>query len=973
MSMSEDCSSIGGGGSVVDLEEVWRSGNVRWEEQIGSLTLSQDTITFVPAAAITTVTDEDNDNGVKSWSLGSIKRYTVSAAASTINLRVQGAGEDEETTVSFGMESLPKVVELRKALVSRLVRLQSMQKQQQTAPSQTDVASEDQASQEKDDAATTATSTGGSESSVEVLYDASVTPPYNNSPQSIINCRPSIQMNGSTMLSAISINSNTSIPEEEEERSILNQQEEDKKTQEAKSSTHSSSTGQTSESSGNDDENEQQAIYQRPGTIKELSPRTSKKRISTRPASTNRGSVMHGRPSVAASFQQRRGTVFDQEATSGELHDDDMVAREVLQMAHPSSQQQQQQQPSSDTNDTAGMTIEEEKERTRSNLPVKKKTNESTASEELERDDMIAREILQITRTHHQQQELSNDTTGMTMEEIKEKERTRSNMPAVPVPVLQQADADMKRAAVDGLIADNNSTTRTGSSSSLSDAQPQRGPGAYNRAPGQCSCRNIPVSFRCVGTTGKGDYQKSSEPDLEDTIGEEDSGMNGSSNHTNGTSQYRRVSSAQRRSSFFDASSGTVVEACLVEDIAPVRFSEVIPSCVEVKNEEDLMVVDKKTTALVGGACCFFLVAILVTVIVLIATTTASGSGSDSATTVTTSEARVSLVTDLTVPLVADPTEWDVPLSPASRALDWMIGEDPLRETATLQDPDKIRQRFVLVLFYHRTTQQQSGWKRCNPPETGEGRACRHVLLESYSFQGEYFDQHMSEPSFRWMTDTDECRWAGVRCSDGVHVSHLQLGDYGLAGSLPIELSHLYQLEELDLQQNSLDGTLPAEYKFGATADFPSKLKVLRLDRNKFSGEIPEEWCHRHPGEATASTTEFAIETWSLASNQLVGSLPSCLENLQQLKDFNAAHNRLTGTIPPVGGSKLEQLHLTFNSLSGSIPNSFCDGTATSPPLSELSVDCLDGTSSVFVECPCCTKCCDPQEDVCEVYPNDEP
>jgi Leucine rich repeat N-terminal domain len=60
----------------------------------------------------------------------------------------------------------------------------------------------------------------------------------------------------------------------------------------------------------------------------------------------------------------------------------------------------------------------------------------------------------------------------------------------------------------------------------------------------------------------------------------------------------------------------------------------------------------------------------------------------------------------------------------------------------------------------------------------------------------------------------------------------------------------------------------------------------------------------------------------NLSGNNLVGTLPSTLNNLTQLEVFSASNNSLSGPIPSLAGlSNLQTLSLSTNALSGSIPS----------------------------------------------------
>ena len=69
-----------------------------------------------------------------------------------------------------------------------------------------------------------------------------------------------------------------------------------------------------------------------------------------------------------------------------------------------------------------------------------------------------------------------------------------------------------------------------------------------------------------------------------------------------------------------------------------------------------------------------------------------------------------------------------------------------------------------------------------------------------------------------------------------------------------------------------------------------------------------------------------SINTLSLASNNLSGSIPNNIGNLINLTYLSFANNELTGEIPPSIGDliNLNSLNLINNNLSGEIPVEIC-------------------------------------------------
>jgi hypothetical protein len=60
-----------------------------------------------------------------------------------------------------------------------------------------------------------------------------------------------------------------------------------------------------------------------------------------------------------------------------------------------------------------------------------------------------------------------------------------------------------------------------------------------------------------------------------------------------------------------------------------------------------------------------------------------------------------------------------------------------------------------------------------------------------------------------WLSSASPCTWLGVSCASGV-VTALQLGENGLAGTIPSTISALSGLLTLRLFGNALTGTLPS-------------------------------------------------------------------------------------------------------------------------------------------------------------------
>ena len=165
----------------------------------------------------------------------------------------------------------------------------------------------------------------------------------------------------------------------------------------------------------------------------------------------------------------------------------------------------------------------------------------------------------------------------------------------------------------------------------------------------------------------------------------------------------------------------------------------------------------------------------------------------------------------------------------------------------------------------------------------------------------------------------------GVTWSSEGRVTGLSLRDNDLVGYLPLDLSRLDALTELDLS-SSVAGTTPnhleGKYAMGGgrtSSIFASVLDVvtlltaltdLNLSNTGLDGVMP-------------ALGLPAITRLDLSSNELSGEIHSSLGNLVTLTHLDLSGNLLSGAIPSELGSltALTNLDLSNNFLSGAIPS----------------------------------------------------
>ncbi|KAM4112050.1 hypothetical protein ACJW30_05G111900 [Castanea mollissima] len=189
--------------------------------------------------------------------------------------------------------------------------------------------------------------------------------------------------------------------------------------------------------------------------------------------------------------------------------------------------------------------------------------------------------------------------------------------------------------------------------------------------------------------------------------------------------------------------------------------------------------------------------------------------------------------------------------------------------------------------------------------------------------------------------------------NDGVcHVVQIFLRVQGLAGILPPALAKLPHLKIIDLNANYLSGNIPQEWASmqleylsistnnlsGPIPTYLGKitsLKILSIESNQFSGIVPLEL-------GNLVNLEYLI----LSANNLTGELPVTLTNLNKLTEFRISSNNFTGRIPDIFRTwkQLQKLEIQASGLEGPIPPSI----SALSNLNELRISDLFGEGSKF-------------------------
>ncbi|URE45073.1 Leucine rich repeat N-terminal domain [Musa troglodytarum] len=147
------------------------------------------------------------------------------------------------------------------------------------------------------------------------------------------------------------------------------------------------------------------------------------------------------------------------------------------------------------------------------------------------------------------------------------------------------------------------------------------------------------------------------------------------------------------------------------------------------------------------------------------------------------------------------------------------------------------------------------------------------------------------------------------------NLTSIRLRNNFLVGSLPSTLGNYPELSIIDLSLNRLSGPVPPGLFTSLT------LISLNLSGNQFSGSIPLQ--SSHSTESLVLPSYSHLESLDLSNNLLIGPLPPEIGNMQRLKLLNLRNNTLSGELPSELSKlgTLEILDLSMNHFKGRIPD----------------------------------------------------
>lgn len=290
---------------------------------------------------------------------------------------------------------------------------------------------------------------------------------------------------------------------------------------------------------------------------------------------------------------------------------------------------------------------------------------------------------------------------------------------------------------------------------------------------------------------------------------------------------------------------------------------------------------------------------------------------------------------------------------PYRKALDWIMFDDAM---ALTPDSNRLAQRYIAAYLFFATSAKSPWSSGCNPPEDGEQDFCSYGYIQDNG-------QYSILKAKRWLSNTSECEWAGIKCDDlfqirefdistsililitvtALHVSQilkffflchlscsfLHLGGSELSGTFPEGVMLLPFIQVMTFAHGKLEGPLP-DYLPDA-----KHLVTISILNNTLTGTFPDHWLESRSfqriilsdneitGTITPNITALKdLKVLLLDGNSLDGVIPEEFGDILNLDELRLEQNSLIGSIPTQLGllTGLEHLHLGRNKLTGTIP-----------------------------------------------------
>ncbi|KAJ1296025.1 hypothetical protein BS78_01G267200 [Paspalum vaginatum] len=240
------------------------------------------------------------------------------------------------------------------------------------------------------------------------------------------------------------------------------------------------------------------------------------------------------------------------------------------------------------------------------------------------------------------------------------------------------------------------------------------------------------------------------------------------------------------------------------------------------------------------------------------------------------------------------------------------------------------------------------------PAELGQCRGLRTLILNNNFIGGDVPVELFNCTGLEWVSLTSNRITGTIRPEFGrlTRLAVLQLANNSLEGVIPKELGNCSSLMWLDLNSNRLTGEIPRRLgrQLGSTPlSGILSGNTLAFVRNvgnsckgvggllEFAGIRPErllqvptlktcDFTRLYSGAAVSGWTRYqTLEYLDLSYNALTGDIPEEFGDMAVLQVLDLARNNLTGEIPASLGRlrNLGVFDVSHNALSGGIPDSF--------------------------------------------------
>lgn len=207
----------------------------------------------------------------------------------------------------------------------------------------------------------------------------------------------------------------------------------------------------------------------------------------------------------------------------------------------------------------------------------------------------------------------------------------------------------------------------------------------------------------------------------------------------------------------------------------------------------------------------------------------------------------------------------------------------------------------------------------------------KQVLLDLKSFLEDQNKIDRGSYNTQWnASDSSPCNWAGISCDEyGSRVTGINLSGNSLAGEFFGNFSALTALTYLDLSSNTFGGSIPAD--LGQCQN----LKFLNLSHNLIDGHLnltslkslqvlDLSLNNRISGDISLAIPEVcnSLLVANVSSNNFSGDVGNTFVGCSNLRYLDLSSNHLSGGLWS-GFDRLEQLSLSGNNLSGTVPYHF--------------------------------------------------